>query len=113
MDDNAIYEYLIEMGAMRPEQDRLKRKQAVIEALGASAMTPDKGQMIGKHYVGPGIAGALTKMGQAYFANQGQEALNNQYSDMDLRQRTILDNLRKRKKGYGAAYEQAMDWGEY
>lgn len=28
MDDNMMYEYLLAMGAMRPEQDELKRKQA-------------------------------------------------------------------------------------
>jgi len=113
MDENAIYEYFIQMGAMRPEQDRLKRKQALINALGGNSMTLDKGEMIGKHYVGPGIGGALSKLGQAYFAKQGQAGLDTQYSEMDQRQRDIIESLRKRQKGYGTAYEKAMDWGEY
>lgn len=112
--DAMLYDYLLQMGAMRPEQDELKRKQAMVDALRQGAMTPQQGQMIGKHYVGPGIAGALGQLGQAYFAKQGQAGVDQRMQGMNERQRQMLEDLRRRRQpGYGTAYEPAMDFGEY
>ena len=110
--DALLYDYLLQMGAMRPEQDELKRKQAMIDALRGNALTPDKGEMIGKHYVGPGIGGALAKIGTAYMAKQGQGAVDRAMSNPDFnpalpegpsnvagfnqRQRKMLEDLRRR-----------------
>ena len=110
--DAMLYDYLLQVGAMRPEQDELKRKQAMVDALRQGAMTPQQGQMIGKHYVGPGIAGALGQLGQAYFAKQGQGEVNramsnpnfnpalpegpNNVAGLNQRQRKMLEDLRRR-----------------
>lgn len=94
MDDNLMFDYLLQMGAMRPEQDEMKRKQALVDALRGNALEPMQGQMIGKHYVGGGLAGALGKLGQAYFAKQGQQGVDAGLADMNLRQKNALVGLR-------------------
>lgn len=62
-------------------------------------MTQQQGQMIGKHYVGPGVAGALSQLGQAYFAKQGQAGVDKSANAMNVYQRGVLDQLRRRRKG--------------
>lgn len=98
MNDDLMFEYLVQMGAMRPEQDEVKRKQAMVDMLRKNALTPIEGQMIGKHYVGPGLAGAISQLGQAYFAKQGQTGVDQAATDMNARQRAMLEALRKKRK---------------
>lgn len=98
MNDDLMFDYLVQMGAMRPEQDEVKRKQAMVDMLRKNAMTPMEGQMIGKHYVGPGIAGAISQLGQAYFAKQGQAGVDQAATDMNTRQRAMLEALRKKRQ---------------
>ena len=98
MNDDLMFDYLLQMGAMRPEQDELKRKQAMVDALRNSAMKPAEGQMIGKHYVGPGLAGAIGQLGTAYFASQGQRGVNEGLSAYNAKQGQMLEELRKRRK---------------
>lgn len=104
MNDDMMFDYLLQMGAMRPEQDELKRKQAMVDMLRKNAMTPQDGQMIGKHYVAPGLAGAVSQLGQAYFASQGQKGVDQAATDMNARQKQMLDELRRRKRT-GGYYE--------
>ena len=111
MNDSDIFDYLLQMGAMRPEQDDLKRRQAMVDALRQGAMTPGQGQMVSGHYVPSGLAGLAGQLGQAYFAKQGQGAVDQRMGEMNEKQRRILSDLRKRKMMGG--YEPAMDWGEY
>lgn len=98
MNDDLMFDYLLQMGAMRPEQDELKRKQAMVDALRGNAMKPMEGQMVGKHYVAPGIAGALSQVGQAYLAKQQQGNVDQSMQGMNARQAQMLDELRKRRK---------------
>ena len=111
MNDSDIFEYLLQIGAMRPDYDPLKRKQAEIDALRQNAMNPGQGQMVSGHYVPSGFAGMVGQLGQAYFAKQGQAAVDQKMGELNQRQKQILENLRKRKMMGG--YEPAMDWGEY
>lgn len=97
MNDDLMFEYLVQMGQMRPEEAELKKKQAMVDVLRKGAMTPMEGQMIGKHYVSPGIAGAISQLGQAYFAGQGQQGVDQQMRGMNDRQRMALEELRKRR----------------
>lgn len=101
MDDSSMFDYLLQMGAMRPEQDDLKRKQALVDALRTNAMTPQQGQMIGKHYVGPGIAGAVSQLGQAAIASKQQGDVSQGLASMNDRQRLMLEELRKRRQMQG------------
>jgi hypothetical protein len=102
MNDNLMFDYLLEMGAMRPEQEEMKRKQAMVEALRGNSMKPLEGQMVGKHYVAPGIANAIAQMGSAYMAGQQQKGLDAQMQNMNAEQRRRLKELRDRQRGMGA-----------
>jgi len=98
MNDDLMFDYLLQMGAMRPEQEELKRKQAMVEALRGQAMTPMQGQMVGKHYVAPGIANAIAQMGTAYMAGQQQKGLDSSAMDFNSRQRAALEEMRRRRR---------------
>jgi hypothetical protein len=86
------------MGAMRPEQDELKRKQAMVDALRQSALTPMQGQMIGKHYVAPGLAQGIAQLGQAYMAKQQQNDVDASMKGFNTRQAQMLEELRRRRR---------------
>lgn len=99
MNDDLMFDYLVAMGQMRPEEAELKRRQAMVDALRKNAMTPMQGEMIGKHYVGPGIAGAISQLGQAYMAGQGQQGVDAKLRDFNSRQAMELEKLRRRRMG--------------
>ena len=102
MNDDLMFEYLVQMGQMRPEEAELKKKQAMVDALRKNSMNPMEGQMIGKHYVSPGIAGAISQLGQGYLASQAQGGVDQQMRGMNDRQRMALEQLRKKRMGVGA-----------
>ena len=112
MNDDLMFDYLLSMGAMRPEQEELKRKQAMVEALRGQAMTPMQGQMIGKHYVAPGIANAIAQMGTAYMAGQQQKGVDAGMSDINARQRQMLEELRRRRRAPMTGAYGMPDTGE-
>jgi len=99
MNDDMMFEYLVQMGQMRPEEAELKKRQAMVDALRGNAMAPMQGEMIGKHYVSPGIAGAVSHLAQGYMAGQAQKGLDTQMRGMNDRQRMALEELRKRRRG--------------
>lgn len=99
MNDDLMFDYLVSMGQMRPEEAELKKRQAMVDALRKNAMTPMQGEMIGKHYVGPGIAGAISQLGQAYMASKGQEGLDTRMRDFNSRQAMELEKLRRKRLG--------------
>lgn len=99
MNDDMMFEYLIQMGAMRPEEAELKKKQAMVDALRGNSLSPMEGQMVGKHYVAPGIGQAIAQLGQGYMAAQGQKGVDAKSADFNARQRTALEELRKRRRG--------------
>ena len=98
MNDDLMFDYLVQMGAMRPEQDELKRKQAMVDALRQGALTPMQGQMVGKHYVAPGLAQGIAQLGQAYMAKQQQGGVDAKLRDFNLKQAAALEELRRRKR---------------
>jgi hypothetical protein len=98
-----MFEYLVQMGAMRPEEAELKKKQAMVDALRGNSMTPMQGEMVGKHYVSPGIAGAVSQLAQGYMASKAQGGVDQQARGMNERQRMALEELRKRRKGGAGA----------
>ena len=103
MNDDLMFEYLVQMGQMRPEEAELKKKQAMVDALRKNSMAPMEGQMIGKHYVAPGIGQALAQLGQGYMAGKAQGGVDDQMRGMNDRQRMALEQLRKRRMAPGAA----------
>jgi hypothetical protein len=101
MNDEMMFEYLLQMGAMRPEQEELRRRQAQIDALRQSSLDPLQGQMVGKHYVAPSILGAAGKVAQGYMAGKQQGGMDQSLRDMNERQRRALEEMRRRRMGGG------------
>lgn len=98
MNDDLMFDYLLQMGAMRPEQEELRRKQAMIDALRGKSLEPMQGQMVGKHYVAPGIGQAIAQMGTAYMAGQQQKGVDAGMAGFNERQRQALERLRKQRQ---------------
>jgi len=98
MNDNLMFDYLLQMGAMRPEQEDLRRRQAMVDALRGQAMTPLQGQMVGKHYVAPGLANAIAQMGTAYLAGQQQRGVDAGMMGMNARQGAELRKLQEMQR---------------
>jgi len=92
--DDLMFDYLMQMGAMQPDMLELKRKQAMVDTLRNRSMEPMQGQMVGKRYVAPGIANAIAQMGTAYMAGQGQKDVASGLSQMNATQRENLERLR-------------------
>jgi hypothetical protein len=112
MNDDMMFEYLVQMGAMRPEEAELKKKQAMVDALRGNAMAPMQGEMVGKHYVSPGIAGAVSQLAQGYMASKAQGGVDQQARGMNERQRMALEELRKRRKGGAGAAMPSAGMGD-
>jgi len=94
--NDMMYEYLMQMGAMRPEEDQMLRKQAQVDALRQQAMDPMKGQMAGRVYVAPGVGEAIAKMGTAYMAGQQQQGVDASMAKMNVKREEELRKMRER-----------------
>lgn len=99
MNDELMFDYLVQMGAMRPEQDELKRRQAMVDVLRKQSMAGPEGQMIGKHYVPPSMTQYMAQLGQGYMAGKGQQDVDKQGASLNVYQRGLLEQLRKKRKG--------------
>lgn len=109
MNDDLMFEYLLQMGAMQPEQQELKRKQAMVDALRKSSMQGPEGQMIGKHYVPPSMTQYAAQLGGAYMANKGQQGVDTALRGYNDNQRQMLEELRRRKAIGASGYYQSPD----
>lgn len=98
MNDELMFEYLLQMGGMRPQQMEMMRRQKQIEALRGNAMEPVQGQMVGKHYVAPSITQYMSQLGQGYMAGRGQQALDQQMGRMNAEQGNALRQLQERQR---------------
>lgn len=112
MNDDMMLQYLMESGAMRPEDDRLKRKQQMIDMLREQAMQPQRGQMAGQVYVAP-IGQAIGQIGQAYAAQQGQKGVDAGAQTQNDKQRMMIEMLRKKMQGGGMGMQPDMSGGGY
>ena len=113
MNDDLMFDYLVQMGQMRPEEAELKKKQAMVEALRGNAMSPMQGQMVGKHYVAPGIGQAIAQLGQGYLASQGQQGVDSSMRDFNAKQAMKLQELRKRRMNPSAMPVSGMNTENY
>ena len=114
MNDDLMFEYLVQMGQMRPEEAELRKKQAMVDALRKTGMNTPEGQMIGKHYVAPGIGQYINQLGQGYMAGQQQGGVDKQMGDMNARQAFALNEIRRRRKsGMGGNMPAAVSQDPY
>ena len=108
MNDDMMFEYLLQMGAMRPEEVEMMRKQKQIDALRGQSMDTPQGQMIGKHYVPPSLTQYAAQMGQGYMAGQAQKGQDTAMRDMNERQRKMLEDMQRRRQNRYAMGPSAM-----
>jgi hypothetical protein len=96
--DDMYFEYLVSIGAMRPEEAQMARKQAQVDAMRDRSMTSPEGQMVGKHYVAPSFTQYAGQLMNAYGTRKGQEALDEQYGSFNQKQKAMLEALRADKR---------------
>jgi hypothetical protein len=113
MNDELMFDYLVQMGQMRPEEAELKKKQAMVEALRGNSMKPMEGQMVGKHYVAPGIGQAIAQLGQGYMASQGQKGVDASMGKFNSKQAQMLEELRRRRMSAGGGMSSAAPQDPY
>lgn len=97
MNDDKMFEYLISIGAMQPEEAQMMRQQNMVDQLRASSMQSPQGQMVGKHYVAPSITQYAGQLANAYGARKGQEQVDTKYANFNARQKSMLEALRGKK----------------
>ena len=96
MNDDLMLEYLLQMGAMNPEEERLARKQAQVSALREQSMQPLQGGMAGRVYVAPSFAQGLAQLGQAYGARKGQQKVDTEQGAFNKTQGDMLREMQQR-----------------
>lgn len=99
--DDLMFEYLIQMGAMRPEELEMKRKQAQVDALREAGSSAPEGQMVGKFFVPPSWTQYANQMTKAALAGGGQQELDKQTRGFNDRQRQMLEEMRMRRGSQG------------
>jgi len=91
--EDVLFRYLLEMGAMQPEEQKLARQQATVDALRSRSMEPLQGQTVGRVYVGPSIAQGLAQLGTAYMANKGQNKFDDDFDRYNKEQKQRVEKL--------------------
>jgi hypothetical protein len=99
MDDNMMFEYLIEQGSMRPEEEQMLRRQQTIDALRQSAMNAPQAQAAGRAIVAPSWTQNLAQLGAAAAAKYGQNKLDSQYGAFNAKRANSLNRMRDRMAG--------------
>lgn len=103
MNENDLYiEYLLEMGAMTPEQEQLARKQAMVDSLRQGAVDSPQGRMVGNTYVAPSWSQYAAQLGNAWMARSGQKKLDDMYKSQNTAEQDAIGRLRAsiaRKRG--------------
>lgn len=103
MNENDLYiEYLLEMGAMTPEQEKLARQQSYVDSLRQSATTTPQGRMVGNTYVAPSWAQYAAQLGNAWMARSGQKKLDEAYKAQNTTEQDAISRIRAslaRKRG--------------
>lgn len=100
MNDDAYFDYFLEMGAMRPEDEKLKRKQAMVDYLRQSSLQSPQATQAGNVVVAPSWTQVLGQVGQAYAARRGQKEADEMYGQLNKNRRAQLEALRaSRRRG--------------
>ncbi len=82
--DPALIQQILAMEEMDqdPQAIQLARQQKMAEGLRQQSMQPGQGQMVGRRYVGPGIADNIRQVAQGYQAGQQQRGVDAGMMDM-------------------------------
>lgn len=117
MNDEYMLEYLLQSGAMRPEEEELLRKQKMVDALRSSSMESPQGQMVGKHYVAPSVTQYASQLFNAYGARKGQQQVDTGMKSFNAKQGQMIKDLQariaaKRAAGIPLTEEEQRQAGE-
>lgn len=99
MDDNMMFEYLVEQGSMRPEEEQMLRRQGVIDALRQQGMQAPQAQQAGRLVVAPSWTQGLAQLGAAAAAKYSQNKLDQQYGAFNEKRANSLNRMRDRMAG--------------
>lgn len=113
MNDDLMFEYLVSIGAMKPEEAQLRKKQAMIDALREQSLEPAQGQTVGGVYVAPSWTQHLAKAGGAYMAGKAQQGVDAGTNSMNQRQRQLLEDLKRKKQGMSGYTAPTYENPEY
>jgi len=103
MNDDLYFDYLLQAGAMSPEEEKLARRQAQVDMLRAQSMQAPQAQQAGRVVVAPSWTQALAQVGQAYGASRGQKQLDQGYADQSAKNVDYVKALRDRVAARRAA----------
>lgn len=67
------FNYMVEMGAIEPQEEEAQRQQAQIDILRDKGMESQEGRMVGDVYVAASPFQHLGQLGNAYMARKGNE----------------------------------------
>lgn len=76
------------------QQSNIDRRRSLLDALTQQSLTPQKGQMAGQVYIGPGLLDALARPLAALAAGYGQQSLNtDELANTQARQQGLQTDL--------------------
>ena len=75
---NKQFAYMVEMGALTPQEEEVQRQQATINALRDKSMQGEEGRMVGNTFVAPSVTQYAAQLGNAYMARKGNEQTKNE-----------------------------------
>ena len=67
------FNYMVEMGAIEPQEEEARRQQAQVDILRDKGMESQEGRMVGDVYVAASPFQHLGQLGNAYMARKGNE----------------------------------------
>lgn len=94
MNDDLMLEYLLQAGAMRPEEEQLARRQAQVNSLRQMSFDAPQAQQAGRVVVAPSWTQALGNVAQAYAARKGQKEVDAGMAGFNTRQADAIKALR-------------------
>lgn len=94
MNDDLMLEYLLQAGAMRPEEEQLARRQAQVNTLRQMSLEAPQAQQAGRVVVAPSWTQGLAQIGQAYAARKGQGEVDAKLGEFNTRQAAAIKALR-------------------
>lgn len=99
--DDLFLEYMLDVGSLSPEEEKLMRQQSYVDSLRDKAMSNQQGRMVGNTYVAPSWAQYAAQLGNAWMARQGQNKLDEGYKDYSgnlvSKTKLLRDAIAKRK----------------
>jgi hypothetical protein len=110
---NQKFNYMVEMGAIDPQEEELQRQQAQIDMLRDKGMQGQEGRMVGNTFVAPSITQYAAQLGNAYMARKGNEEAKAERSKIAIkradaagkfgnsRQNSAVDALRRKREEMG------------